>query len=193
VAVDDESDPARAPEAATHADALLTRVAGGDRDAFAELYDLVSPRIFALIVRVVVDRAQSEEVLQDVFLEVWESASRFAPNRGQAKTWLFTIAHRRAVDRVRSAQSATNRDRRVGLQDQEARGEDPADQVELVIESRRVAAAMAALPAAHREALELAYYGGFSQSEIAAMTGTALGTVKTRIRDGLNRLRGELR
>jgi len=193
VAVDDERDPARAPEAVDHAGALLTRVAAGDRGAFAELYDLVSPRMFALIVRVVVDRAQSEEVLQDVFLEVWESASRFAPNRGQAKSWLFTIAHRRAVDRVRSAQSATNRDLRVGLRDQEAGSEDPADQVELAIESRLVAAAMAALPAAQREALELAYYGGLSQSEIAAATGTALGTVKTRIRDGLNRLRGELR
>jgi len=193
VAVDDESDLARAPQDAAHLDALLTRAAGGDRDAFAELYDAVSSRVFALILRVVVDRAQSEEVLQDVFLEVWESASRFAPNRGQAKAWLFTIAHRRAVDRVRSAQAATNRDLRVGLRDQRAGGEDPADQVELMIESRRVVAAMAAIPAAQREALELAYYGGFTQSEIAAITGAALGTVKTRIRDGLSRLRGELR
>jgi len=96
---------------------LLVRVADGDQRAFAELYDLLSPRVFALILKVVVNRAQSEEVLQEVFLEIWQSASRFAPNRGQGRSWVFTIAHRRAVDRVRSSQSSTDRDMRVGVRD----------------------------------------------------------------------------
>src|SRR5690606_12797936 len=85
---------------------LLVRVAGGDQVAFAELYDLLSPRVFGLIVRVLVNRAQSEEVLQEVFLEIWQSAARFAPNKGQGRSWILTIAHRRAVDRVRASQSS---------------------------------------------------------------------------------------
>ncbi|HEX5859115.1 MAG TPA: sigma factor, partial [Microbacterium sp.] len=96
-----------------HAGALLERVAAGDRAAFSALYDMLSPRAFGLILRVLVDRSQSEEVLQEVFLEVWQSAARFAPNRGQGRSWVLTIAHRRAVDRVRAAQASTDRDYRV--------------------------------------------------------------------------------
>ena len=96
---------------------LLVQTAQGDQDAFARMYDLLSPRVFGLILRVLVDRAQSEEVLQEVFLEVWQSAGRFAPNRGQGRSWILTIAHRRAVDRVRSAQASTDRDARIGLRD----------------------------------------------------------------------------
>src|SRR6478752_4393735 len=92
---------------------LLLLTARGDQQAFARLYDMLSPRVFGLILRVLVDRAQSEEVLQEVFLEVWQSAGRFAPNRGQGRSWILTIAHRRAVDRVRSSQSSVDRDVRV--------------------------------------------------------------------------------
>ncbi|PKI90052.1 RNA polymerase subunit sigma [Actinomycetales bacterium SN12] len=171
---------------------LLIRVADGDQRAFAELYDLLSPRVFALILKVVVNRSQSEEVLQEVFLEIWQSASRFAPNRGQGRSWIFTIAHRRAVDRVRSSQSSTDRDMRVGVRDLGGERDVVQEAVESKLEGERVVAALAALPEAQQEALILAYYGGYSQSEIAALTGVALGTIKTRMRDGLTRLRGEM-
>ena len=172
--------------------ALLARIADRDQAAFAELYDLLSPRVFGLILRVLVNRAHAEEVLQEVFLEIWQSAASFAPNRGQGRTWIMTIAHRRAVDRVRSAQAAGERDERAGLRELASEPAGVEEQVELRIESRRVAGALEQLPEAQREALTLAYFGGYSQSEIAVLTGTALGTIKTRMRDGLSRLRREL-
>lgn len=175
-----------------HIGVLLLLVADGDQQAFARLYDLLSPRVFGLILRVLVDRSQSEEVLQEVFLEVWQSASRFAPNRGQGRSWILTIAHRRAVDRVRSAQSSTNRDVRAGLRDMDVAHDGVAEQVELKIEGERVVAALSLLPEAQKEALTLAYYGGYSQSEIAALVGAPLGTIKTRMRDGLSRMRTEM-
>jgi RNA polymerase sigma-70 factor (ECF subfamily) len=171
---------------------LLLQIARGDQFAFARMYDLLSPRVFGLILRVLVDRSQSEEVLQEVFLEVWQSAGRFAPNRGQGRSWILTIAHRRAVDRVRSAQASTDRDVRAGLRDLEVPHDGVAEQVELRIEGERVTAALSRLPDAQREALTLAYYGGYSQSEIAALVGAPLGTIKTRMRDGLSRLRTEM-
>ena len=171
---------------------LLVRVAAGDQRAFAELYDLLSPRVFALILRVVVNRSQSEEVLQEVFLEIWQSAGRFAPNRGQGRSWVLTIAHRRAVDRVRASQSSSDRDVRVGVRDLDAARDVVEEAVEAQIEGERVVAALSALPEALQEALILAYYGGYSQTEISALTGTPLGTIKTRMRDGLTRLRSEL-
>ena len=171
---------------------LLGRTASGDQAAFAQLYDLLSARVFGLILRVLVDRSQSEEVLQEVFLEVWQSASRFDPNKGRGRTWLLTIAHRRAVDRVRSAQSSADRDVRAGFRELGVPHDEVAEQVELRIEGRRVAAAVATLPDVQREALTLAYYGGYSQSEIAALVGAPLGTIKTRMRDGLARLRAQM-
>jgi RNA polymerase sigma-70 factor (ECF subfamily) len=172
-----------------HVGELIQLVAGGDQGAFARLYDMLSPRVFGLILRVLVDRAQSEEVLQEVFLEVWQSAARFAPNKGQGRSWVLTMAHRRAVDRVRSSQSSTDRDVRAGIRDLGVPHDGVAEQVELRIEGQRVAAALAQLPEAQREAITLAYYGGYSQSEIAALVGAPLGTVKTRMRDALSRLR----
>lgn len=171
---------------------LLVRIAGGDDGAFGSLYDMLSSRVYGLILRVLVDRAQSEEVLQEVFLEVWQSAGSFVPNKGQGRSWVLTIAHRRAVDRVRSAQAAGERDVRAGLRDLYTPSVAVDEQVELRIESRRVARALETLPEQQREALTLAYFGGYSQSEIAAMSGTPLGTIKTRMRDGLSRLRTEL-
>lgn len=171
---------------------LLVRVAHADQRAFAELYDLLSSRVFALILKVLVNRSQSEEVLQEVFLEIWQSASKFAPNRGQGRSWIFTIAHRRAVDRVRSSQSSTDRDMRVGVRDLGGERDVVQEAVESKLEGERVVSALATLPEAQQEALILAYYGGYSQSEIAALTGVALGTIKTRMRDGLTRLRGEM-
>lgn len=175
-----------------HVAELLLRVAGGDQAAFARVYDMLSPRVFGLILRVLVDRSQSEEVLQEVFLEVWQSAARFAPKKGQGRTWVLTIAHRRAVDRVRASQASTDRDVRVGYRDLAVAYDGVAEQAQLRIEGRQVATALKALPDPQREALTLAYYGGYSQSEIAALVGAPLGTIKTRMRDGLTRLRAEM-
>ncbi|CAI9387412.1 ECF RNA polymerase sigma factor SigK [Microbacterium sp. T2.11-28] len=179
-------------ESADRVAELLMRIADRDESAFGSLYDMLSSRVFGLILRVLVDRAQSEEVLQEVFLEVWQSAGSFAPNRGQGRSWVLTIAHRRAVDRVRSAQAAGERDVRAGMRELNTAAAGVEEQVELRIESRRVARALQALPELQREALTLAYFGGYSQSEIAAMSGTPLGTIKTRMRDGLSRLRTEM-
>ena len=174
------------------AGALLVRVATGDQSAFAALYDMLSARAFGLILRVLINRSQSEEVLQEVFLEVWQSAARFAPNKGQGRTWIFTIAHRRAVDRVRASQASSDRDVRVGSRDIDIAHDSVAEQVELGIAATSVTAALGTLPEAQRETLVLAYYWGYSQSEIAVLVGAPLGTIKTRMRDGLTRLRNEM-
>lgn len=145
---------------------LLLRVADGDQAAFARLYDMLSPRAFGLILRVLVDRSQSEEVLQEVFFEIWQSASRFAPNKGRGRSWVLTIAHRRAVDRVRSAQASTDRDVRAGLRDMDVAHDGIAEEVELRIEGQRVSEALATLPDLQREAIILAYFGGYSLSLI---------------------------
>ena len=150
---------------------------------------MLSSRVFGLILRVLVNRSQSEEVLQEVFLEIWQTASRFASDRGRGRTWILTIAHRRAVDRVRASQASADRDVRIGARDLDVAHDSVAEQAELSIDADRVVDALSALPDAQREALVLAYYGGYSQSEIATITGSPLGTVKTRMRDGLTRLR----
>ena len=192
VVIDGVDVPDDGADAVDHAGELLLKVAAGDQSAFARLYDMLSPRAFGLILRVLVDRSQSEEVLQEVFLEIWQSAGRFAPNRGQGRSWMLTIAHRRAVDRVRSAQASTDRDVRAGFRDIGVAYDGVAEEVELRIEGRRVSEALSTLPDPQREALTLAYYGGYSQSEIAALVGAPLGTIKTRMRDGLSRLRVEM-
>lgn len=184
--------PDDGPDRVDHIGDLLRRVADGDRVAFAELYDTLSSRAFGLILRVLVDRSQSEEVLQEVFLEIWQSAGRFAPNKGQGRSWVLTIAHRRAVDRVRSSQSSADRDVRAGFRDMDVAYDDVSEKVEMRIEGRRVTEALATLPDAQREAIALAYFGGYSQSEIATLVGAPLGTIKTRMRDGLSRLRQEM-
>lgn len=190
--IDGFSLPADGADHVDHVGELLQKVATGDRTAFAELYDTLSARAFGLILRVLVDRSQSEEVLQEVFLEIWQSAARFTPKKGQGRSWVLTIAHRRAVDRVRSSQSSVDRDVRAGFRDIDVAYDDVSERVELKIEGRRVVDALATLPEAQKEAITLAYFGGYSQSEIATLVGAPLGTVKTRMRDGLSRLRMEM-
>lgn len=171
---------------------LLCRTAGGDRISFAELYDMLSARIFGLILRIVVDRSQSEEVLQEVFLEIWQRASEFDRDRGPARSWMLTIAHRRSVDRVRAAQASSQRDVRAGLRDLAGAPSTVEEHVQLRIDGARASDALQRLPEAQREPLVLAYFGGYSQREIAVIVGSPLGTVKTRMREGLSKLRLEL-
>ncbi len=173
-------------------DDLLARTAAGDQSAFSVLYDHTASRVLSLVRRVLVDPSQSEEVTQEVFLEVWQSASRFDPNKGRALTWIMTMAHRRAIDRVRAAQASRDRDVAVGIRDLPTAYDQVAETVEVRVEHERVEVAMAALSDTQREAVRLAYYGGLSQSEIAAELGIPLGTAKTRLRDAMIRLRNEL-
>ena len=146
---------------------LLVRVADGDQQAFSELYDQVSPRVFGLIKRLLRDHSQSEEVTQEVFLEIWQTATRFDPNKGAASTWILTMAHRRAVDRVRSSQSSRDRDTRICSRDYSPDYDNVAETIEVRIEHERVEKAMSRLTELQRQAVSLAYYGGFSNSEVA--------------------------
>ena len=187
------SDEGTSPSAVTaRLGALLKRAGRGDQQAFAELYDATSARVYGLAVRVVRNPAQAEEVAQEAYLEVWRSAGRFDPAQGSAVSWLLTIVHRRAVDRVRSAEAASRRDETYHHQNHTTPHDSTSDQAQSAMEARRVRGAMKTLTQIQREALELAYFGGYTHSEVATMLDIPIGTAKTRIRDGLIRLRDAL-
>jgi RNA polymerase sigma-70 factor (ECF subfamily) len=168
---------------------LLGRVARGDNPAFELLFDRVANSVFGVIRRVLRDPAQSEEVAQEVLLEVWRTATRFDEERGSASTWIHTMAHRRAIDRVRAAQAAHDRDEKVALRDHEPPFDVVADRVETRLEQEQVRRCLEGLTDLQRESVTLAYYAGHTYREVAELLGVPLGTVKTRMRDGLIRLR----
>ncbi|WP_245988719.1 ECF RNA polymerase sigma factor SigK [Flexivirga caeni] len=168
---------------------LLQQVGQGDEAAFTQLYDATAARVHGLVCRVVVDRAMSEEVTQEVFLEVWRTSPRFSPDRGSALSWLFTIAHRRAVDRVRSVNAARHRDATYVSTQSEPAYDSTSEQVTGSLQAVSVRAAIAQLSPVQREAVELAYFEGISHAEVAQRLGIPLGTAKSRIRDGLLALR----
>lgn len=168
---------------------LLRLSARGDEQAFARLYDATASRVFGLAVRVVRDPAQAEEVTQEAFLEIWRTAARFDPDRGSPLSWLLTITHRKAVDRVRSAEAATRRDATYHEQNQPVEHDSTAEAAHASLEAHRVRGALAALTEVQREAVGLAYLGGYTHTEVATMLDLPVGTAKTRIRDGLIRLR----
>ncbi|MEO8519375.1 MAG: ECF RNA polymerase sigma factor SigK [Dermatophilaceae bacterium] len=171
---------------------LLKACSLGDEAAFAKLYDATSVRLFGLVLRVVRDRAQSEEVTQDAYLDIWRNSARFDPGRGSAISWLMTIGHRKAVDRVRSAEAARRRDTAYEARDQATPFDQTAEQAHSNLDAQRVQRALGVLTEAQRGALELAYFGGYTHREVAEMLDLPLGTAKTRIRDGLIRLRDTL-
>ena len=169
-------------------EALVALVARADEDALAELYDRVSRIAYGLALRVLRDERHAEDAVQEAFLQVWRSAATFRAERAKASTWILTLVHRRAVDLVRREE----RRQADPLTDDSALGEAPEDTEEaawLRFERERVQAALKQLPDVQREALELAYYGGFSQSELADRLGVPLGTIKSRMFAGLARLR----
>jgi RNA polymerase sigma-70 factor, ECF subfamily len=175
--------------------ALIRAVALGDETSFARLYDDLAPIVYGVARKVVRDPSQSEEVLQEVMVEIWRTAPRFDATRGSVGSWVTTIAHRRAVDRVRSEQASRDRlERHTAAEPTSTAGVD--DQVVDAIEDREhrqeVDAALTALTPLQRQSVELAFWGGHTHAEVATLLDIPLGTVKTRIRDGLIRLRDSL-
>lgn len=188
---------APAPSSATFAsprtlEELVGAVARGDEESFSELYDRVSPPVYGLVRRVLRDPAQSQEVAQEVLVQVWSTAGRFDPDRARALSWILLLAHRRAIDRVRSEQAARDRNVRAGRRDRERPFDVVVEEVERRLEHERVHTCLDRLTDLQREAIELAYFHGHSYREVAELLGTPHGTIKTRIRDGLQHLRSLL-
>jgi RNA polymerase sigma-70 factor, ECF subfamily len=174
-------------------DALLRRVARGDRDAFAAFYDQTHSRVYGLVIRVLRDSGYSEETTQEVYLEVWRTASAYDSAKGSALAWLLTMTHRRAIDRVRTEQAGSQRESRYGAANVDpasAAAHDPvADSAIAGDERRRVLACLEALTDAQRQCIELAYYGGLTYVEVSQRLAANLSTIKSRMRDALRGLR----
>ncbi|MEU6987907.1 ECF RNA polymerase sigma factor SigK [Streptomyces sp. NPDC046324] len=168
---------------------VMQKVARGDKQAFSVLYDAVASTVFGIVIKVVRDRAQSEEVAQEVMIDLWRQAARYRPEAGSVTTWAATIAHRRAVDRVRSAQAAADREQAQAARDHHTAFDEVSEQVETRMESEQVRRCMRGLTELQRQAVTLAYYRGLTYREVAEALRTPLPTIKTRMRDGLIRLR----
>jgi RNA polymerase sigma-70 factor, ECF subfamily len=180
--------PEPAPEYEPDLAAQLALVARGDHRAFERVYGELAGPVYGVVRQVLRDPAQSEEVAQEVLLEIWRTASRFDPARGSVAAWALTIAHRRAVDRVRSETASSRREQKVAP-DLAAAADDVAEVVAATLDQQRVRRCLGGLTELQRESVKLAYYGGYTYPQVATLLGVALGTVKTRIRDGLIRMR----
>ena len=171
---------------------LLHRAGRGDEAAFAEFYDATSARAYGLALRVVRNPAHAEEVAQEAYLDAWRSSARYDADRGSAAGWLLTIVHRKAVDRIRSVEASKAREVTYETTTAEREHDSTLEQVEVRLDQQRVRRALASLTDTQRGAVELAYLGGHTHTEVAALLDIPLGTAKTRIRDGLIRLRDTL-
>ncbi|WP_328628526.1 sigma-70 family RNA polymerase sigma factor [Streptomyces sp. NBC_00353] len=178
-----------APSAGPDLQELLEMVARGDQDAFARVYDAVCGPVLGLVRSVLRDPAQSEEVAQEVLVEVWRTAPRFQASRGSAMNWVLTLAHHRAVDRVRSVEATTAREHRAALLDRTPEFDEVTEQVESRLEREQVRRCLRTLTELQRQSVTLAYYRGLTYREVADLLAAPLGTIKTRLRDGLIRLR----
>lgn len=174
--------------------ALISRVADGDQSALTDLYDSTSRLVFGLILRVVGDRATAEEVVLDVYTQVWRQASTYDSKRGAPLAWIMTIARTRAIDRLRSSRHDTqNKEPLDSIGETRSAGASPEENTVLSERRNLVRSALNLLSAEQREVIELAYYSGLSHSEIALKLNQPLGTVKTRTRLGMMKLRDTLR
>jgi RNA polymerase sigma-70 factor (ECF subfamily) len=171
---------------------LLSSCSLGDEASFVELYDATVARLFGVVLRIMRDRAQAEEVTQEAYLHIWQNSSRFDPDRGSAMSWLMTIGHRKAVDRVRSAQATCRRDTAYEAREQATPFDQTVAEAHRNLDAQEVHRALDTLTPTQRGALELAYFGGYTHQEVAVMLELPLGTAKTRIRDALIRLRDAL-
>jgi RNA polymerase sigma-70 factor (ECF subfamily) len=168
---------------------LLHRSGRGDEAAFAEFYDATSARAYGLALRVVRNPAHAEEVAQEAYLDAWRSSARYDASRGSAAGWFLTIVHRKAVDRVRSVEAATARDEGWNRETAPVDHDQTVEAAHASLEAARVRGAVATLTDVQRQAVELTYFGGYTHTEVATLLDVPLGTAKTRIRDGLIRLR----
>ena len=184
--------PDEAPTEAAELAELVHRSAEGDQDAFAELYDRTSRRIHAIVWRVLRSTDHAAEVTQEVYTEVWRQAARYELAKGSVLAWVATMAHRRAVDRVRSVTREVARDEHYARLGTAREVDHVWEGVEQRLDAQRVREGLESLTPIQREALTLAYFGGLTQTEIATRLQLPLGTVKTRVRDGLIRLRDAL-
>ncbi|WP_410631223.1 ECF RNA polymerase sigma factor SigK [Amycolatopsis sp. cmx-4-83] len=186
------SGPTTVAEPQSTPELLLARTALGDEQAFAALYDQLAGPVFGVVLQVLRSRAHAEEVTQEVLLEIWRKATSFDAARGRVRTWALTIAHRRAIDRVRSEQSAADREDRAERLDLRRPYDDVTESTLDRFDRVQVRAALAALTELQRESILLAYFQGYTCREVSERLGVAVGTVKTRLRDGLVRLRDAL-
>ena len=170
-------------------DALLRRVAEEDVEAFAAFYDNTRARVFGLVLRVLRDPGYSEETTQDVYLQVWRNARTYNPAAGTPLAWLMTLAHRRAVDRVRSEQSASQRESRYGAANVDLPADRVAEAVIQLDEQRQVTECLASLTDPQRECIQLAYYEGLTYVQVSERLAANLATIKSRMRDGIRGLR----
>lgn len=168
---------------------LLALIANGDQGAFAEFYELTSRRVFGMARRVLIDPELSEDTAQEVFLQVWQNAAKFNPEAGSPLAWLMTISHRRAVDKVRSSQSSTDREAKYGASSQEIDHDSVSDEVGSRLEAEAVVRCLDTLTETQQQSVRLAYYGGLTYREVAEKLNAAVPTIKSRIRDGLIRLK----
>lgn len=179
----------RNPSAQPDLQQLIHEVALGDQDSFAAVYDAVAGSVLGVARAVLRDQAQSEEVAQEVLVEVWRTAPRYRPDRGTVVNWILTLAHRRAVDRVRSVEAAAARDHKAALLDRTPEYDEVTEQVETRLEREQVRRCLRTLTEIQRQSVTLAYYRGLTYRQVAEALALPLGTVKTRLRDGLIRLR----
>ncbi len=168
---------------------LLDRVTTGDQAAFGALYERFSSRVFGLASRILRDTSQAEEVAQEIFLEIWQRAARFDRTRGSATSWIMTLTHGRSVDRVRQSQASRTRDVKSAVGSFDRDVDSVADVVVQQSDAAQVRDCLDTLTPLQRESITLAYFGGHTQREVGDLLGAALPTVKTRMRDGLIRLR----
>ncbi|MYW64333.1 sigma-70 family RNA polymerase sigma factor [Streptomyces sp. SID8379] len=179
----------RNPSTEPDLEELMRRVSLGDEDAFASVYDVVMGPVLGTVRAVLRDQAQSEEVAQEILVEVWRTAPRYRSDRGTVINWILTLAHRRAIDRVRSVEAAAARDRKAALLDHTPEYDHVSEQVEARLEREQVRRCLRTLTDIQRQAVTLAYYRGLTYRQVAEALTLPLGTVKTRLRDGLIRLR----